>query len=64
MSADQDHRGRRDGQRIDVEQEMQCRYWSEALGISIDQLKSAVDEAGPLIEDVKRHLGEKSLSGA
>jgi hypothetical protein len=64
MTADSKHRGRFDRHRIDVEREAECAYWSAALGISIDQLKSAVDEAGPLVEDVKRHLGEKSLSGA
>jgi hypothetical protein len=64
MAADSKHRGHDDRHRIDVEQETECTYWSAALGISVDQLKSAVDEAGPLVEDVKRHLDEKSLSGA
>jgi hypothetical protein len=64
MSADRKDRGQEDRHRIDVEQETECRYWSEALGMSIGQLKSAIDEAGPRVEDVKRHLGEKSLSGA
>lgn len=45
-------------QRIDVAREQECRYWSEKLGVSPERLRRAVKEVGPLVEDVKRHLGK------
>jgi hypothetical protein len=32
------------------------RWWSEKFGVSIDVLKAAVRYAGPMVEDIERHL--------
>ena len=49
-----------DRKRIDVSQERACRYWSERFGISPYELKLAVEAAGPMVDDVARHLGKGS----
>ena len=52
------NRGTQDRQRIDVHQEHECRYWSDKLGVSPERLRQAVKQVGPLVEDVRRHLGK------
>ena len=34
-----------------------CGYWAEKLGVSREQLRKAVQAAGPMVKDVQRHLG-------
>ncbi len=48
----------RDRDRIDVNQDYECRYWSEKFHVSADELKAAVKQAGPMVKDVARHLGK------
>ena len=62
MSDDSMHQASRES--IDIQNARDLEYWSKALRITVDELKSAVDEAGPIAEDVARHLAEKSTSGA
>ena len=47
---------RLDGSRINIEQDYEVRYWCEKLGVSEDQLKSAVAKAGPMVKNVREHL--------
>jgi hypothetical protein len=49
--------GRQDDERINVEQDHELGYWSEKLGVSRDELRRAVQTAGPMVKDVQRHLG-------
>jgi hypothetical protein len=49
--------GRQDDERINVEQDHELGYWSEKLGVSRDELRKAVQTAGPMVKDVQRHLG-------
>jgi hypothetical protein len=46
--------------RIDVSQEHEWRYWSEKLGVSPFELREAVEAVGPMVDDVTRHLDQKS----
>jgi hypothetical protein len=48
--------GEEAGERIDVSEEREWRYWSEALGIPPDQLKEAVRQVGPMVNDIRRLL--------
>jgi DNA-binding phage protein len=48
--------GKPDDARINVEQEHELSYWSEKLGVSREQLRKAVQAAGPMVKDVQRHL--------
>jgi hypothetical protein len=49
--------GRADDARINIHEDYEVRYWSQKLGVTHDQLKEAVRAAGPMVRDVKRHLG-------
>ena len=49
-------RGGQDARRINVNQEHEVRYWTEALGVSADELKKAVAAVGDQADDVRRHL--------
>jgi ElaB/YqjD/DUF883 family membrane-anchored ribosome-binding protein len=42
---------------IDVSREYECRYWSERFGVRTDELKHAVETAGPMVADVARYFG-------
>ena len=48
-------RGPRDRSRRGVNEERECRYWSEELDVSPEALKEAVAAVGPGVEDVERH---------
>ena len=48
--------GKQDDERINVDQDHELSYWSKKLGVSRDQLRKAVQAAGPMVKDVQRHL--------
>ena len=56
MADDLKQTGRPDDQRINVEQEHELTYWSKELGVSREQLRSAVQQAGSLVKNVRQHL--------
>jgi len=43
-------------ERIDPTSEERLRYWSERLRASKDELRRTVDQVGPKVSDVRRHL--------
>jgi hypothetical protein len=47
-----------DRTRIDVNQDYEYRYWSKKFGVSPDELKVAAAAAGPMSDDIARHLGK------
>jgi hypothetical protein len=49
--------GKPDDMRINVEQDHELSYWSNKFGVSRDELRKAVESAGPMVEDVQRQLG-------
>jgi hypothetical protein len=56
MADDLKQTGRADDQRINIEQDHELSYWSKELGVSRDELRSAVQQAGPMVRDVRQHL--------
>jgi len=56
MADDLKQTGRQDDQRINVEQDHELSYWSRELGVSREELRSAVQQAGSLVKDVRQHL--------
>jgi hypothetical protein len=48
-----------DRQRINVNQEHECRYWTEKFGIDADRLREVVKKVGPMVSDVERELASK-----
>ena len=56
MADEAKHTGRLDDSRINISQDYEVRYWTEKLGVSADQLRSAVAKAGPMVKQVREHL--------
>lgn len=56
MTDDLSKRGAPDNQRINVNEPHEVRYWTAALGISAERLKSLVDEVGPQASAVRAAL--------
>jgi hypothetical protein len=48
--------GKPDDARINVDQDHELRYWAEKFGVPLDELRKAVQAAGPMMRDVQRHL--------
>ena len=60
MSDDKTKRTPQDASRINVHEDYEVRYWTEALGVSEDVLKEAVQHAGPSAEKVREYLSSGS----
>lgn len=58
MSDNLNSRGQQDRIRINVHEEHEVSYWTRALGVSREQLESAVRAVGVLAADVRKHLGK------
>jgi Protein of unknown function (DUF3606) len=43
-------------ERINVDQADDVRYWAEQFGVTAEELRSAVEAAGPMVKDVRRRL--------
>lgn len=56
MADDLEQTGKPADARINVDQEHELSYWSEKLGVSRDELRKAVEDAGSMVKDVRRHL--------
>jgi hypothetical protein len=56
MADDPSKKARSDRDRINIDEEYELRYWSEKLGVSPEQLQSAVAKVGPMVKDVRDHL--------
>ena len=56
MADDVKQTGKPDDQRINIEQEHELNYWSRELGVSREELRVAVQNAGPMVKNVRQHL--------
>ena len=59
MSDDLKNRGPQDRARINLGEEHEVRYWTQALGISKAQLAAAVQAVGSSADRVRAHLGKR-----
>jgi hypothetical protein len=59
MSDDMKNRGPQDRTRISLSEEHEVRYWTQALGVSKEQLAAAVQAVGSSAERVRAHLGKR-----
>lgn len=57
MPDDKTKTGKADDIRINVHEPYELRDWSQKFGVTPDRLKQAVQTVGPMVKDVKRHLG-------
>ena len=59
MSDNLQKSGQQDRSRINVHEEWEVRYWTEALGVNREELARAVSEAGVSADAVREHLKRK-----
>ena len=59
MSDNLENRGAQDRSRINVHEEWEVRHWTEALGVSKEELENAVKAVGPSVSAVRAHLGKQ-----
>jgi hypothetical protein len=58
MADDPGKRGSADGARINVHEAHEVRYWTKELGVTEQELKTAVERAGVMVDAVRRELGK------
>lgn len=56
MADDLKQTGRQDDQRINLDQDHEVNYWSKELGVSREELRRAVEQAGPMVKNARQHL--------
>ena len=45
--------------RINVDESYEVRHWAKQLGVSIQQLRAAIEQVGPLVDAVRQHLKDE-----
>lgn len=58
MTDDKTKTGAADRNRINVNEDYELQYWTQALGVSADELRAAVKAVGPSAAAVREHLGK------
>lgn len=58
MADNLNNRGAQDRARINVSEEHEVRYWTDALGVSEEELRRLVAEVGDQAEAVRTALAE------
>ncbi len=58
MADDKSKTGAADRDRINVNEDYELQYWTNALGVSADELRTAVKAVGPTAAAVREHLGK------
>lgn len=56
MSDNLNNRGPQDASKINVNEEWELRYWTKKLGVSAEELKAAVRQAGVSVDAVSAQL--------
>jgi hypothetical protein len=56
MSDDKANRGNPDRQRIDVNDPNELHTWAKSIGVTPDELKSAVKQVGPVADRVREYF--------
>ena len=62
MPDDKSKPGGQDRTRIDVSQAYELRDWAKKFGVSEDELKAAVNQAGDQADAVERQLKGKTVA--
>lgn len=60
MSDNTKNVGTPDRKLISMKEEHEVRYWTQAFGVSKEQLQQAVDTVGNSAAKVREHFGKKS----
>lgn len=59
MSDDMNNRGAQDRARISLSEDHEVRYWTQALGVTEEELAAAVKAVGSSADRVREHLGQR-----
>jgi hypothetical protein len=49
-----------DAHRVNIHQHHELRYWSDRFGVSAERVREAVEQVGPMAEDVADFLAAKT----
>jgi hypothetical protein len=52
------NRGPQDRARVNTSESWELGYWTKEFGVTEEQLKAAVKAVGPMVVDVRKHLGK------
>jgi hypothetical protein len=63
MAAITNVRGPQDASRVDINAVQDLKYWSRALGVSVERLIDAVHEVGSMADDVRAELRRQRAVG-
>jgi len=55
---DKSKTGKADDSRININESYELQYWSEKLNVTREELKKAVETAGPLVEDIENYFSK------
>lgn len=58
MADNKSNTGAPDRDRINVNEDYELRYWTEALGVGVEELREAVKAVGTTADAVRRHLNK------
>jgi len=58
VTDDKSKTGGPDRERINVNEDYELQYWTNALGVSADELREAVKAVGPTAAAVRQRLGK------
>jgi hypothetical protein len=56
MADDLNNRGQQDRSRINLGEKWEVQYWTKELGVSEDELRQIIQQAGNNVTDVRQHL--------
>lgn len=62
MTDDTLRRSRPDSERINTREQYEINYWTRALGVSSEELLSAVKAVGDSEKEVRQYLGRRQAS--
>ena len=58
MADDKTKKGPADSSRININEDYEVAYWTDALGVTKDNLDKAVKSVGPSVKAVKEYLSK------
>jgi hypothetical protein len=57
MADDLTQKGGPDRSRVNVDEDHEVNYWTDKWGVTEDELRSAVEKVGPMVDDIEEELG-------
>jgi len=64
MADDKTIRGPQDRSRINIEEDYEVRYWTEALDVDEPTLRGAIQAVGSSADDVREYLETRKATNA